>query len=70
MYSCMLGTDGQIIKLDYIHFMPDIRLRIKITIDIYTSDTIQYIAMKGMVKELAHFLEGNIIGPGFLQKPL
>ena len=33
-------------KLDYIHFMPDIRLRIKITIDIYTFATIQYIAMK------------------------
>ena len=33
--SHMLGRRRTIIKLDYLHFMPDIRQWIKITIDIY-----------------------------------
>lgn len=33
--SHMLGRRTKIIKLDYPHFMPDIRQWIKITIDIY-----------------------------------
>lgn len=33
--SHMLGRRRKIIKLDYPHFMPDIRQWIKITIDIY-----------------------------------